>query len=104
MNVGMRCGRVAVLLVIAAGLGACGAETKVTRVDAGVVTDVLLELAAGADPAVDRTGPVRAALGPDVGPTLRRVAAVRPDDIPVTVTGKVRKVALRERHLSESAS
>ncbi|HET8722322.1 MAG TPA: penicillin-binding protein activator LpoB [Nitrospira sp.] len=40
MNVGMTCGRVAVLLVIAAGLAACGAETKVTRVDAGVVTDL----------------------------------------------------------------
>src|SRR6185436_11045499 len=40
MNVGMRCGRVAVLSVIVAGLAGCGAETKVTRVDAGVVTDL----------------------------------------------------------------
>ncbi|MEU1886805.1 class I adenylate-forming enzyme family protein [Micromonospora rifamycinica] len=69
-----------------------------------VTTDVLLELAAGADPAVDRTATIRAALGADVGPTLRRVVPVRPDDIPVTVTGKVRKVALRERHLAGSPS
>jgi len=40
MNVAMRCGRVAVLSVIVAGLAGCGAETKVTRVDAGVVTDL----------------------------------------------------------------
>jgi uncharacterized protein (TIGR02722 family) len=39
MNVGI-CGRVAVLSVIVAGLAGCGAETKVTRVDAGVVTDL----------------------------------------------------------------
>lgn len=68
----------------------------------GVVTDVLLELAAGADPAEDRTERVRAALGPDVGATLRRVVPVGADDIPVTVTGKVRKVVLRERYLTES--
>jgi uncharacterized protein (TIGR02722 family) len=36
----MRCGRVAVLSVLVAGLAGCGAETKVTRVDAGVVTDL----------------------------------------------------------------
>jgi penicillin-binding protein activator len=40
MNVAMKCGRVAVLSVIVAGLAGCGAETKVTRVDAGVVTDL----------------------------------------------------------------
>ena len=40
MNVAMRCGRVAVLSVIVTGLAGCGAETKVTRVDAGVVTDL----------------------------------------------------------------
>jgi uncharacterized protein (TIGR02722 family) len=40
MNVAMRCGRVAVLGVIVAGFTGCGAETKVTRVDAGVVTDL----------------------------------------------------------------
>jgi penicillin-binding protein activator len=40
MNVAMRCGRAAVLSVLVAGLAGCGAETKVTRVDAGVVTDL----------------------------------------------------------------
>lgn len=70
----------------------------------GVVTDVLLELAAGVDPAEDRTERVRAALGPDVGATLRRVVPVRSADIPVTVTGKVRKVVLRERYLTEAPS
>ncbi|TDC64981.1 long-chain fatty acid--CoA ligase [Micromonospora sp. KC207] len=69
-----------------------------------VVTDVLLELAAGADPGTDRTEAVRAALGADVGATLRRVVPVRSEDIPVTVTGKVRKVVLRERYLTESPS
>jgi acyl-coenzyme A synthetase/AMP-(fatty) acid ligase len=70
----------------------------------GVVTDVLLDLAADADPTEDRTARIRAALGPDVGPTLRRVKPVRPADLPVTVTGKVRKVALRARHLAETPS
>ncbi|MEH0938574.1 class I adenylate-forming enzyme family protein [Micromonospora psammae] len=76
----------------------------IVRAGDEVVTDVLLELAAGADPRTDRTEAVRAALGPDVGATLRRVAPVRSDDIPVTVTGKVRKVALRERYLTEATS
>ncbi len=40
MNVAMRVGRVAFLTVLVAGLTGCGAETKVTRVDAGVVTDL----------------------------------------------------------------
>ena len=40
MNVAMRCGLVALVGVIASGLAGCGAETKVTRVDEGVVTDL----------------------------------------------------------------
>jgi uncharacterized protein (TIGR02722 family) len=40
MNAAMRCGRLAVLGVIVAAFTGCGAETKVTRVDAGVVTDL----------------------------------------------------------------
>ncbi|MEV0879216.1 class I adenylate-forming enzyme family protein [Micromonospora echinofusca] len=89
-------------------LAACPDVTDCTVVitsgAGGVVTDVLLELAAGAEAAEDRTERVRAALGPDVGATLRRVVPVRSADIPVTVTGKVRKVALRERYLTESPS
>ncbi|MFI5496859.1 class I adenylate-forming enzyme family protein [Actinoplanes sp. NPDC051859] len=76
----------------------------IVRTGDTVVTDVLLELAAGADPEQNRDPAVRAALGPDLGATLRRVLPVRADDIPVTVTGKVRKVALRERYLSEAPS
>jgi penicillin-binding protein activator len=40
MNLPKACGRVAVLAVLLAGVAGCGAETKVTRVDAGVVTDL----------------------------------------------------------------
>ncbi|WP_422741853.1 class I adenylate-forming enzyme family protein [Micromonospora sp. WMMD754] len=90
-------------------LAACADVTDCTVVivkadDGTVTTDVLLELAAGADPDADRTARIRAALGPDVAATLRRVVPVRADDIPVTVTGKVRKVALRERYLTQAPS
>ena len=40
MNVPMACGRIATLTLVLAGLAGCGAETRVTRVDAGVVTDL----------------------------------------------------------------
>jgi hypothetical protein len=40
MNLPKACGRVAVLAVLLVGVAGCGAETKVTRVDAGVVTDL----------------------------------------------------------------
>lgn len=40
MNLRMTYGRVAALAVLLAGLAGCGAETRVTRVDAGVVTDL----------------------------------------------------------------
>ena len=40
MNSAMKCGQLMVLGVIVAGLAGCGAETKVTRVDSGVVTDL----------------------------------------------------------------
>ncbi|KAB1905540.1 class I adenylate-forming enzyme family protein [Micromonospora sp. AMSO31t] len=89
-------------------LAACADVSDCTVVlvsDGGtIVTDVLLELAAGADPAEDRAARIRAALGPDLAATLRRVVPVRADDLPVTVTGKVRKVALRERYLAEAPS
>lgn len=89
-------------------LTACPDVTDCTVVivadDGQVVTDVLLELAAGADAEVDRVAQVREALGPEMAATLRRVVPVRADDIPLTVTGKVRKVALRERYLTESSA
>jgi acyl-CoA synthetase (AMP-forming)/AMP-acid ligase II len=68
-----------------------------------VVTDVLLQLEAGADPAVDRSPQVRAALDPAVAATVRQVLAVDDDNIPLTPTGKVRKFVLRQRHLEASA-
>jgi uncharacterized protein (TIGR02722 family) len=40
MNLQITHGRVAALVLLLAGLAGCGAETKVTRVDAGVVTDL----------------------------------------------------------------
>ena len=40
MNISQACGRVAVLAVLLAEIAGCGAETKVTRVDTGVVTDL----------------------------------------------------------------
>jgi acyl-coenzyme A synthetase/AMP-(fatty) acid ligase len=64
-----------------------------------VRTDVLLQLAADADPDADRTDEIRAALDDHVAATLRQVIAVDDDKLPLTPTGKVRKVLLRQRHL-----
>jgi acyl-coenzyme A synthetase/AMP-(fatty) acid ligase len=66
-----------------------------------VVTDVLLLLAAGADPSADREGAIREALGEAAGATLRKVVAVPEDEIVVGPTGKVRKFLMRQRHLAE---
>jgi acyl-coenzyme A synthetase/AMP-(fatty) acid ligase len=69
------------------------------REDGRVVTDVLLQLEAGADPGADRGEQVRAALEPTVAATVRHVISVDDDNIPLTATGKVRKFVLRQRHL-----
>lgn len=70
------------------------------------VTDVLLILADGADPQIDRTGLVRAALGGVVGHTadpeaaartLRSVEVVPDDGVVMGPTGKVRKFLMRQR-------
>lgn len=66
------------------------------REDGRVVTDVLLQLVAGADPADDRTARVLAALDPHVAETVRRVSVVADESIPLGPTGKVRKFRLRE--------
>ncbi|MEU4391311.1 class I adenylate-forming enzyme family protein [Kribbella sp. NPDC023855] len=58
-------------------------------------TDVLLELPAGAGPIEERDERILAAVGAEVAATLRRITVVGEDAVPVTVTGKVRKVALR---------
>lgn len=65
------------------------------RADGEVRTDVLLVLMPGADPGADRGPAVRAALGPAVAATVRWIGAVRPEDIPTGVTGKVRKLLVR---------
>ena len=69
--------------------------------DGGVVTDVLLVLREGADPALDRDETVRGALGPAAAATLRRIDAVPDDDVPVGPTGKVRKFLMRQRILAD---
>jgi len=68
-----------------------------------VVTDFLLELEPDADPDIDRTERVRAAIGEPAGSTLNRVVAVAAEDMPLTVTGKVRKFLLRQQHLAGAA-
>jgi acyl-coenzyme A synthetase/AMP-(fatty) acid ligase len=64
--------------------------------DGTIVTDVMLQLTATADPSVDRTAEVLAALDPHVAATVRRVGVVADEAIPVGPTGKVRKFRLRE--------
>jgi acyl-coenzyme A synthetase/AMP-(fatty) acid ligase len=68
--------------------------------DGRVVTDVLLSLAADADPDLDRTTAVRAALGEPAAATLRQVIVIADDDLVVGPTGKVRKFLMRQRHLA----
>jgi acyl-coenzyme A synthetase/AMP-(fatty) acid ligase len=86
-------------------LAACPAVADCTvvarRVGEQVVTDVLLQLAAGADPEPDRTAEVLAALDEAVARTVRRVSVVADAAIPLGPTGKVRKVVLRERQPAE---
>jgi acyl-coenzyme A synthetase/AMP-(fatty) acid ligase len=65
-----------------------------------VSTDVLLQLDAAADPSLDRTEAVRAALGEAVGATLRRVVVIPDEELVVGPTGKVRKFLMRQRHLA----
>ncbi len=65
-----------------------------------VVADVLLSLAPDADPDIDRTDDVRAALDPAVARAIRTVTVVSEDSIIVGPTGKVRKFLMRQRHLA----
>ena len=67
--------------------------------DGTLVTEVLLLLAADADPALDRGEQVRAALGEAAARTLRRIAAVPDDEVVTGPTGKVRKFLMRQRLL-----
>ncbi len=71
--------------------------------DDGVVTDVLLALHDGADPDIDRTEQVRAALTEAAAATLRQVVVIDNDKLVVGPTGKVRKFLMRQQHLAEMA-
>jgi acyl-CoA synthetase (AMP-forming)/AMP-acid ligase II len=74
------------------------------KTDTGVVSDVLLSLHESADPTLDHTEAVTAALSPAAAATLRKVV-VFPDENMVTgPTGKVRKFLMRQRHLAELAN
>lgn len=61
--------------------------------------DVLLDLTPDAEDA-DRTDAVKRAVGEEVAAIIRRVSVVGEAGVPLTVTGKVRKVALREERLA----
>ena len=69
--------------------------------DGTLVIDVLLVLAADADPGHDRDDEVRAALGEVAAAAPRRVVSI-PDDIVVGPTGKVRKFLMRQRILAQA--
>ncbi len=69
--------------------------------DGQVVTDILLNLHAGADPSADYTEAVRACLTEAAAATLRQVIVVPDDRLILGPTGKVRKFLMRQRHLAE---
>ena len=72
--------------------------------DGRLVIDVLLLLAPDADPALDRDGEVRAALGEVAAVVPRRIVTIPDDEIVVGPTGKVRKFLMRERLLSSAGA
>jgi acyl-coenzyme A synthetase/AMP-(fatty) acid ligase len=68
--------------------------------DGRLSVDVLLVLAAGADPGRDREPEVRAALGEVAAELPLRVAAVPENEIVLGPTGKVRKFLMRQQLLA----
>jgi acyl-coenzyme A synthetase/AMP-(fatty) acid ligase len=64
--------------------------------------DVMLQLAAHADPGLDREGEVRAALGEVAAALPLRIVTVSDDEMLVGPTGKVRKFLMRERLLAST--
>jgi len=68
--------------------------------DGRLLTEVLLLLAPGADPALDREDAVRAALGEVAAAVPLRIVTVPDDEIVVGPTGKVRKFLMREQRLA----
>ncbi|MDX6283952.1 MAG: hypothetical protein QOH03_5023, partial [Kribbellaceae bacterium] len=59
---------------------------------------------ADADPIKERDERILAAVGEEVASTIRRIHVVGEDEVPVTVTGKVRKVALRTDRLKATTA
>jgi acyl-coenzyme A synthetase/AMP-(fatty) acid ligase len=72
--------------------------------DGNLAAEVLLVLAPGADPALDRDADVRAALGEAAAAVPRRILTISDDEILVGPTGKVRKFLMRERLLASTDS
>ena len=72
--------------------------------DGRLVIDVLLLLAPGGDPSLDRDGEVRAALGEVAVAVPRRIVTIPDDEIMVGPTGKVRKFLMREQLLASTAA
>jgi acyl-coenzyme A synthetase/AMP-(fatty) acid ligase len=72
--------------------------------DGSLVIDVLLVLAPDADPAPDRDGEVRAALGEVAAAVPRRIVTIPDDEILMGPTGKVRKFLMRERLLAATSA
>src|SRR6266516_886808 len=72
--------------------------------DGRLVIDVLLLLAADADPALDRDGEVRTALGEVAAAVPRRIVTISDDEIMVGPTGKVRKFGMREQLLASTGA
>ncbi len=72
--------------------------------DGRLVIDVLLLLAPGADPSLDRDDEVRAALGEVAVAVPRRIVTIPDDEIMVGPTGKVRKFLMREQLLASTGA
>ena len=70
--------------------------------DGNLIAEVLLVLAPGADPALDRDAEVGAALGEAAAAVPRRILTISDDEILVGPTGKVRKFLMRQRLLAAS--
>jgi len=70
--------------------------------DGRLAVEVLLQLAAHADPGRDREGEIRAALGEVAAALPLQIVAVPDDEMVVGPTGKVRKFLMRERLLAST--
>ena len=74
------------------------------RGDGKLFIEVLLMLAPKADPALDREGEIRQALGQAAAALPLRIVAVPDDGVVVGPTGKVRKFLMRQRLLASTGA